>query len=165
MRANSDVATNDAAATVPTTARAVGSVLAHAGGEERRDRQGERPAAGDVVGRRREVEGEPGGEAQHERERRLDGQRGRDHDQQAEVGHDAVPGDVREERDLHDQRDDDGREGHQQPEPLHRRLPSASITARSLLEPLGTITPTTSRAEKSTKGLTTARWEASRSGL
>ena len=86
-------------------------VLAHAGGEERRDRQGERPAAGDVVGRRREVEGETGGEAQHERERRLDGQRGRDHDQQAEVGHDAVPGDVREERDLHDERDDDGGEG------------------------------------------------------
>ena len=58
--------TNDAAATVPTTARAVGfCVLAHAGGEERRDRQGERPAAGDVVGRRREVEGEAGGEAEH----------------------------------------------------------------------------------------------------
>ena len=118
-----------------------------------------------MVGRRREVEGQAGHEPEHQREGRLDGERGGHHDEQAEVGHDAVPGQVREQRDLHDEGDDDGGERGEPAEVRHRRVPSASIRARSLSEPLGTITPTTSREEKSTNGSTTARWEASRSEL
>ena len=118
-----------------------------------------------MVGRRGEVEHEAGGEAEDERERRLDGQRRRDDDQEAEVGHDPVPRQVREEGDLHDEREEHRAERDEPADLGHLRLPSASMTARSLSEPLGTITPTTSRAEKSTNGLTTARWEASRSEL
>ena len=59
----------------------------------------------------------------------------------------------------------DGAEHDRPPQPPHLRLPSASITARSLGAPLGTITPTTSREEKSTNGFTSARCEASRREL
>ena len=67
VSAKIEVPMNDAAATVATTATAVGShVLAHAGGQEGDDGQRQRPAAGDVVGGRREVERDPGREAEEQ---------------------------------------------------------------------------------------------------
>ena len=151
---------------MPTTARAVGfCVLAHAGGEERRDGQGQRPATGDVVGRRRQVEGEAGDEAEHQRERRLDGQRGCDHHEQAQVGHDAVPGDVREQRDLHDERDDDGGEGDQQRGHLSSQAPvgldHGAVAVRAARHHHADHVEGGEVHER----LDTARWEASRSEL
>ena len=82
-------------------------VLPHPPGEVPDHDEGERPAAGDVVGRRGEVEQQAGDEADDGGERRTADERGGDHDQQAEVGDDALPREVGEHRDLEHQRDQD----------------------------------------------------------
>ena len=157
---------NDDAATVATTGGGARALLGpHPAGDVPDDDEGECPASGDVVGRRGEVEHHARGEAEHGGELGAAGQRGADDDQQAEVGHDALPREVREERHLEDQRQRDGRDRGGDPEGSHRRLPSASITPRSLRVPEGTTTPTRSRLPKSTNGSITARWVDSRTLL
>ena len=91
------------------------------------DDQGQRPAAGDVVGRRGEVEQHAGDEAEDGGLLGPADQRGGDDDEQAEVGHDAVPGDVREERDLQDQGDDDQADRHQPAHGAHRASSQAPV--------------------------------------
>ena len=165
VSAKTEVPTNDEAATVATTAPADGrAVLADPAGDVADDDQREGPAAGDVVGRRGEVEGEPGDEAEHRRELRAAGQRGADDDEQAEVGHDAVPREVREDGDLEDQGDattaaaaaSSAQGGHPQA-PVG--LDDGAVAGGA---GLGTTTPTRSSAPKSTNGSMTARWAVSR---
>ena len=163
MSAKIEVPTNDDAGDGRDHGHGRGlDVLAHPPGDVPDDDEGQRPAPGDVVGRRGEVERDAGDEAEHGRELRAAGERGADHDQQAEVGDDAVPGEVREQRHLEHQREADDERRDRQPQGAHRRLPSASITDRSLLEPDGTTTPTRSSDPKSTNGSITARCEVSR---
>ena len=58
-------------------------------------------------------------------------------------------------------REQRGHRARQGEQGVHRR-PSTSMRPRSLSVPDGTTTPTTSRAEKSTNGVITARWVVSR---
>ena len=125
-------------------------VLSHQPGDVPDDHQGQRPASGDVVGGRGEVEHQAGEEAQGGGERRPLHQGGRDHHQQAQVGDDPLPGEVGEDRDLQHERDQHEAGGDGAPQRPHRRLPSARMTPRSLCVPDGTTTPTRSRAPKST---------------
>ena len=60
--------------------------------------QRQRPAAGDVVGRRGQVEQQAGDEAEHGGLLGSAHQRGRDHDEQAEVRHHALRDEVGDER-------------------------------------------------------------------
>ena len=164
--------TNDDAATVATAAVAVGlkpcaeaaALRPQPAGDVPDHHQRQRPAAGDVVGRRRQVE-------QHACDEAEDGgllgpadQGGRDHDEQAEVRDDTVRKEVRghrrEQRHLQHQGHDEEAGRHQPAEgTVHRSLPSASTTERSDAVPDGTTTPTMSRAPKSTNGSITARCE------
>ena len=160
--AKTDVPMNDEAATVATTAVAVGRTPWWDSGDVPDDHEGQGPAAGDVVGGRGQVEDDTGGEAEDGRELGAAGQRGGDHDEQDEVGDDALPREVGEERHLQDQGDRDGEQRDQRADQAHRRLPSASMTERSLTVPEGTTTPTRSSEPKSTNGSITARCEVSR---
>ncbi len=130
------------------------------------DEQSERPPAGHVVGRRGEVEQDAAGEAGDEPGPRAVGESGGHHHEQHEVGHDAAPGQLGEHAHLKHDGDDErcGQQhaAHGAEAGVHRRLPSASMTARSLVAPDGTTTPTTSRALKSTKGAISTRCELSR---
>jgi len=147
---------------VPTNEHA--AATARVWGDVPDDEQRERPAAGDLVGRRGEVEEQAGGEAEdHPVLGAVRKTRGHD-DEQHEVGDDAVPRPVREDRHLEHQGQRDGEGGDQVTTPgePHFQLPSASMTLRSLSLPDGTTTPTTSSALKSTYGVITARWVVSR---
>ena len=120
-----------------------------------------------MVGRRGEVDDRAGDEAEHRGELRAADQGGADHDEQREVGHDAVPGEVREEGDLEDHGQGHHAEGDERAQQVHRVppgawVPSALITPRPRVSPPGTTTPTRSREVKSTSGFTTARREVSR---
>ena len=106
-------------------------VLPHPAGEVADEHQGQRPATGDVVGGRREVEQQARDEAEDRRELRAAGERRRDDDEQDEVGHDPGPGEVREESHLQHQGHGDQRQGDETTDRAHFRLPSASMTARS----------------------------------
>ena len=167
LSAKTEVATNEQTATVASPA----SGLRRASARTRPARMAtstkrQRPAPGHVVGGRREVEQEPGEEADDGTELRAAGDRGGDHDDQGEVGHHAVDGEQVEHGHLQDDRehDHDGR-----PVPARERfigclrlLDSPLITRRSPWVLRGTTTPTTSSEVKSTNGSITACLASSR---
>ena len=128
LSAKTEVPRNDDAATVATTtaAGARAHVLADPAGDVPDQQQRQRPAAGDVVGRRGEVEQDPG--------RRSRGRLANcgprvsaapTTTSRHEVGDDAVPGDVREDADLEDQGD------------ARREHPRPARGARSSQAPVG----------------------------
>src|SRR5690606_32698720 len=85
-----------------------------------------------------------------------------DHDEEHEGGHDTVPGQVREAGGLQAKGHHDDDQTHECTQRSHPIFPSARTSARSEMVAAGTTTPTTSRAEKFTKGTITARWLCSR---
>ena len=162
LSAKIEVPTNEQAATVTTRGdRGGAGVVPDPAGEVADDDQRERPAAGDVVGRRGEVDGQPAEEAEHGGELGAAHERGGDHDEQREVGHDAVEARAREDRDLehHGEQQDGGeheRRGRRTSARPPWSEPSARITVRSLLAFRSTTTPTRSSEVKSTYGVMTA---------
>ena len=79
LSAKTEVPTNEQAATVTTAP--IAGVLTDPAGQVADDHEGQRPAAGHVLGRRREVDGEAAEEAEHGRELGPADQRGCDHDE------------------------------------------------------------------------------------
>ena len=92
--------------------RAASSVGAHPAGEHGDQHEGERPAAGHVVGGRGEVEQQTGEEPDRGAERGATGDGGGHHDDQGEVGHHAVDREQAEHRGLqgHGEHDEEGHE-------------------------------------------------------
>ena len=145
-----------------TAARGRPGVLAHPAGQVGDHHQGQRPAARHVVRRRGQVEQHTGDEAQHHGELGAPGQAAATTTSRTRLGTTPSRRGAGRATTCRTRATDDRGEAHQGACQAHRDAsvgldqgPVAGGVAR-------TTTPTTSRAEKSTNGSITARWDCSR---
>src|SRR4051794_17167965 len=142
--------------------RAAASVGADTTGQHGDQHERQRPAPGDVVGGRSQVEQHPGQEAHGGAEGGTTGDRGGHHDDQCEVRDHAVDREEAEHGGLQGHGEHDDHRDEAGAREVHRVPPWPLITSRSPWVLRGTTTPTTSSEVKSTKGSITACLASSR---